>query len=96
MLCDMAGAGMVYNGEKWRPSDVKAYFKANDGEHRIIHRDTRNLFEYLLDKLASYEKDNLKEFFKWYKKEAKRMKQVYNELTGENLTIYLRFYRGNI
>ena len=75
MVCDMAGAGYAYNKEKWQPKDVLAYWKLHDGPHRIINPKTRELFEYLLRKLAEY--NNLNLFVKWYKHNKKLLKYKY-------------------
>ena len=75
MLCDMIGAGYAYNQSAWQPKDVKAYWKLHDGPHRIINPETKELYEFLLDKLEYY--NDLKSFVKWYKSEKKVLKSLY-------------------
>lgn len=75
MLCDMIGAGYAYNKSAWQPKDVKAYWKLHDGPHRIINPETKDLYEFLLDKLEYY--NDLKSFVKWYKSEKKVLKSLY-------------------
>ena len=75
MLCDMIGAGYAYNKSTWQPKDVKAYWKLHDGPHRIINPETKDLYEFLLDKLEYY--NDLKSFVKWYKGEKKILKALY-------------------
>lgn len=64
MFCDVSAAGQVYN-PNWKTSSVMEYYKLHDGPHRILHRKTKELYEFLLEKLASFE--NEKDFFEWYK-----------------------------
>ena len=78
MLCDMCAAGYVYNGKKWQPKDVQAYWEKHNGPHRIINYNTLLLYTLLLERLSKFNDFNL--FVKWYKDNKKYLKLWYKNM----------------
>lgn len=63
MVCDWVGAGMVYNKDKWTPSDpIDYYYKVRQGRH--IHPKTEEL---IIKFLKCIRDDGLDEFHKMAK-----------------------------
>ena len=83
MLCDMAAAGYVYNGDKWQPKDVLDYWLKHDGAHRIINPITKSFYTYLLMKLQSF--NDMNSFARWVKENKYILKHIYEN--KENLLL---------
>lgn len=77
MFCDFIGAGKVYNKETWTTSAPLNYWKAKGEGKRLLHKDTLELFLYLLQLMSDCE--NEKQFYKIYNLEKKAIRQLYQE-----------------
>lgn len=76
MFCDFVGAGKAYNKTKWTVHDPLLYWKKACEGKRIMHRDSQNLFVFLLQ--AMNDAENEKAFYKQYRQNAKHLKFLYS------------------
>lgn len=73
MFCDFIGAGQAYSKDKWTcksPLEYHLRFK----DKKIFHKDTLELFELLLNKMAELD---VNEFLKWFRQNKKQLKESY-------------------
>ncbi len=52
MLCDYIGAGKAYNKEKWTPKEPLNYYLNVEKDKMLLHPETREYFEFLLQEFA--------------------------------------------
>ena len=87
MFCDMVAAGQTYQKEKWTLNSPIQYYEKFCYNQRIQHHESEGLLIYLFEELGNSK--SLDEFFKWYRKDKKRIKQSY-----ENTNSFLSYYES--
>lgn len=93
MFCDFIGAAKVYNKETWTTSTPLNYWKAKGEGKRLMHKDSLELFTYLITLLSRC--NELKQFYKIYHTLKNDIKVRYKK--GNNLYNQLdRIYEAKI
>ena len=73
-FCDMLGASKAYGGDNWEPIQLWRFWVDRTKPEFKIHDDTKELLELLFSKLVELGE---KEFYRFYRKNKKELKQKY-------------------
>lgn len=76
MFCDFVGAGKAYSGQKWNEDMPLDYYEKACKGKRLMHPTSESLLVFLLYKLKGLK---MKGFIKWYNKNKKGFKAMYEE-----------------
>ena len=77
MFCDFIAAGKAYNKDKWSCKDPYRYWIEKCQDVRVLHPDTKELFEQLLRSLYACEQEA--DFYTSYKSMKKYLKRKYEK-----------------
>jgi hypothetical protein len=73
-FADMLGASKAYNNKNWKPQMLLDYWEQKCLGKRIMHADSIQLLDMLIRQFVNQGEEN---FFIWYKKQKKSLKNSY-------------------
>ena len=80
-FCDMLGASKAYNPDAWKPDLLLDYWQTKCIGKRIMHEDSINLINTLINKLTELGEDD---FFIWYSAAKPYLKYKYKIFGEQN------------